>query len=193
MKKRIAVFGGTFDPPHIGHIHAVISLCERHAIDEVWVIPAWQNPLKEEHHTSEDRYMMCRLAFEAVPRCLLLDIEIARPQPSFTIDTIDRLLAERADFRDADRFLFLGADAASQFFAWKEPDRLLTLVTPLIAARGTFCPPTVLRKGWTDIGLFDISSTQIRDRLRKGLFVAHLLPHAVMEYIHVHHLYGAHE
>jgi nicotinate-nucleotide adenylyltransferase len=193
-KRRIGIFGGTFDPPHHGHIHLIVSLKERHALDEVWIIPAQQNPLKLPVCTAFHRLRMSQLAFSTIPGTFVLDTESFREGPSYTIDTVCALLTAFPLFCHSDRFLLLGADLIPSLREWKEIDTLLTLVHPLVAARGR-CEAgdrwsSRFESGWTDTGLLDISSTDVRQRLSKGLYVDHLIPNSVITYIHENRLYG---
>ena len=72
-KERIAIFGGTFDPPHFGHIYCILQAKERYALDEVWVIPAHANPIKSTQTSATDRFRMAQLAFENLENCYVLD------------------------------------------------------------------------------------------------------------------------
>lgn len=195
MNKRIAVFGGSFDPPHNGHLHLVVSLIEKHHIDEVYVIPCGQSPLKKEVASAADRMEMTKRAFKDLPSCRVLSIEVDRHTVSYTIDTLEWLLRHQPEFRQAERFLFFGADVVPSFFLWKDLSRVFDIASPLIASRDRQekdIPEDIrqtLSQGWTQTGLLDISSTCIRERVRSGLYVAHLLPSSVFEYVREHRLY----
>jgi nicotinate-nucleotide adenylyltransferase len=193
--ERIAFFGGTFDPPHNGHLHLVVSLKEFHHLDRVYILPAHQNPLKPCFTEPRHRLEMTRLAFSPLPYCEVLDIEIMKPPPSFAIDTIQSLIERDERIRKAERFFLLGSDAVLSIPEWKEADLLFSLTPPLIAARGSSqfsLPPHLdafVQKGMTPTGQLDISSTDIRDRLKRSLFVGHLVPESVLQYIFSHKLY----
>ena len=177
---RIGLFGGTFDPPHNGHIHLILSLLEAHHLDRVLIVPAQSNPLKPPQVSSEHRLQMAHLAFDPVPNCTVLDIDMRRSGPSYTIDTIEWLIEHDKAFAAAEKFLLLGADAASTLPKWQQVDRILGLVCPLVAARSGF-EGTELR--------MDISSTDLRSRICRGMYVDHLVPERVMEYIRKFKLY----
>ena len=189
--RRVALFGGSFDPPHHGHIHAAVSLQERHRIDIVYVIPSYRTVWKESFYSAQKRLKMTQIAFAAVPNCKVLDIEIARKSDSFTIDTVRALMQQDVVFASAQRFIFLGADVVPTLHLWKDYEELFSLASPLIAARSSdhlMLSPNMshevaqlLAEGWTDTGLLDISSTLIRERVLHKRYVDHLLPRAVLE------------
>lgn len=190
-RMRIGLFGGTFDPPHNGHIHLILSLMEAHRLDRVLIVPALLNPLKPPIASVEHRLSMAHLAFDSLPGCTVLDIDVRRAGPSYTIDTVNILMEQDGEFATAQKFLLLGADAADTLPRWRQVDQLLRLVRPLIAARGE--PPKALieaaQQGWTQTGLLDISSTDIRSRIHQGLYVDHLVPERVMKYIREFNVY----
>lgn len=170
----IGFFGGTFDPIHFGHLNLAESLKEREGLKEIWICPAWQSPFKKGVKTAspQDRLAMCKLAIEDFPGFKVIDTEIVRGGPSFTIDTIRSL---KGSFR-----LILGDDQVKSFDQWKEADELKKLAPPLIGARfgeGIKTP------------IMEISATDIRNRLAKGLPCAHLVPHKVLDYIFKNGLY----
>ena len=204
---RIGLFGGTFDPPHNGHIHLILSLIEAHHLDRVLIVPAQSNPLKPPQAPPEHRLQMARLAFGSVPGCTILDIEMCRPGPSYTIDTIVWLIDHNKEFAAAEKFLLLGADAASTLPKWHQVDRILALVRPLVATRPGFEGPSMAIEGclWPNAmprrkdgpnknrnscnQALDISSTDLRSRIHRGLYVGHLVPERVVEYIRKFKLY----
>lgn len=196
---KIGIFGGSFDPPHHGHTHLILSLKESHALDEVLIIPAQNNPLKAAEASAKDRLQMCHLAFDTVPGCTVLDIEVTRTSPSYTIETLRWLMENYAGCKAAERFLLLGADVISSLPQWKDIEEVFSLAHPLIASRGgidlrqcSHLPSKLfqaVKDGWTDTGLLDISSTIIRDRLCKKLYIDHLVKESVVRYILSSHIY----
>jgi nicotinate-nucleotide adenylyltransferase len=191
---RIGLFGGTFDPPHDGHIHLVLSLQEAHHLDRVLIIPARVNPIKPPIASAEHRLEMAHLAFDTVPGCTVVDVDVRRSGPSYTIDTIQWLMKHDREFAAAERFLLVGADAAASLPQWRDLDQILKLVRPLVAARvGSEMPKDLVeeaKQGWTQTGMLDISSTDIRSRIHQGLYVDHIVPEQVMEYIRECNLYN---
>lgn len=191
QKRRIGFFGGTFDPPHHGHVHLIVSLQEKHDLDEVWIVPAQQNPLKKPVCSAFHRFRMSELAFTPIPGCFVLDVETFHEGPSYTTETVRTLIDSFPVFRNASRFLLLGADIIDTLRVWKDIDGLLSLVQPLVAARGVCdVDDPLVRSGWTDTGMLDISSTDVRQRIEKGLYVDHLIPAPVLSYIQQNRLYG---
>ena len=196
--------GGTYDPPHHGHIHLALSLAEAHKLDEVWICPAWTNPHKQgqDSQTARHRLAMTRLAFDAIPSFHVLDIECQRPSLSYTVDTL-RILYNQEQQRLQPRqlFLLLGEDCAQSLPTWHHAESILDFATPLIGARSSSHPSTpplskqssllsdAIQQGWTPIPLLDISSTALRQRLKEGQYCKHLIPPKVVDYIYMHELY----
>lgn len=166
----IGFFGGTFDPIHFGHLTLAQTLMEKAGLKEVWFCPAGQNPFKEgiKSASPEDRFEMCRLAVQDFPGFKVIDTEIKRKGPSYTIDTIRSL--KGGPFR-----LILGEDQILSFDQWKEVDALKQLAPPLIGPRDGV----------------ELRATNIRSRLEKGLPCAHLVPHKVLDYIFKNGLYSS--
>jgi nicotinate-nucleotide adenylyltransferase len=200
-KKKVGLYGGTFDPIHLGHINLAIALKEKHSLNEIWFIPTQINPLKLDCGPSssmEDRIEMVRLAIQDIPYFRLKDLESHREAPSYTIDTLRELLKNKDEGNEY--FLLLGQDAIAGFFHWKLVDEIVQKIPLLIASRSgvwhdnytnNHDPLVVeaIRKGLTQTRYMDISSTEIRLRLREGLYCGHLLPASVFEYIFKNRLY----
>jgi nicotinate-nucleotide adenylyltransferase len=177
----------------------ILSLKEAYGIDEVLIVPAQLNPLKSAIASPEHRLHMCRLAFDDVPGCTVLDFEVGRPSPSYTVDTLQWLMDCHTSFRHSERFLFLGADVISSLPQWKDVEKVFSIAHPLFAARGGIDARLLsdfsstifqaVHDGWTDTGLFDISSTAVRIRLRKGLYIDHLVKESVVRYMYSAHIY----
>ncbi len=190
------VFIGTFDPIHLGHVQFAVRAQEWGDFEQILVIPAQVSPFKIDrppvagHH----RLAMCRLAFEGWPLAKVLDIEVARSGPSFTIDTIRQLKkTEPSPLR-----LLIASELAEGFGAWKEAEMLCELAPPAVFAIRDFEKnrpnprdplAQVLCAQAVEIPSFEVSSTEIRERLRRGLWCGHLLPQNVLRYIHQHKLY----
>jgi nicotinate-nucleotide adenylyltransferase len=192
MKKKLGLFGGTFDPIHFGHLNLALELLEKEGLDEVLFCPARTSPFKKTHPplaSPEDRLAMVKLAIEGISAFRLSTLELARSGPSYTIDTLRALRAP-----DVQLYLLLSSDALEDFHLWKEADEILELSRPLIGARTGFLSPQkipeALQKGIISTRALDISSTEVRDRLKKRLYCGHLLPAKVLDYIQKHHLYS---
>lgn len=196
---RIGILGGSFDPVHFGHIQLAKSLMEIHHLDQVLWIPVKINPLKIKAPVADfHRLAMLKMAIEGFPAFKIQTIEMERPDASYTIDTL-RFLKEK--FPDDQLYLLLGDDVLSHFMQWKEPLEIVTLAPPLVGARTSLENPyfanlteeirPYFQKGWTKTLILEISSTQIRDRLKKGLDCSHLVPAKVLDYIALHGLYSS--
>jgi nicotinate-nucleotide adenylyltransferase len=197
VKKKIGFLGGSFDPIHFGHIHLGVSLQEAHGLDEVIVCPAFQSPLKQEHPNKEQhRLKMAELAVQDLPTWRAVDWEISRKGPSFTIETIEYCL-KNVFTGDVQLFLLLGEDLLPELNLWKDIEKLLELAHPLIGCRKHAEFPkklpfqTRLSSGMTITNILEISATEIRQRLKKGLYCGHLVPAKVLDYITLHRLYSS--
>lgn len=160
--------GGTFDPIHFGHLNLAITLKEAHGLDKILICPAWENPFKtgKKMASPEHRLAMCRLAIEGLKGFEVLDYEVKKGGPSYTIDTIQYL--------NRPLRLLLGDDQLAGFSKWKEAETLKKLAPPLVGSRETM----------------QISSTNIRERLERGLPCVHLVPYKVLDYIFKNDLYS---
>lgn len=196
MRKKIGLLGGTFDPIHFGHIHLGISLQEAHNLDKILICPAYSSPLKTDYpQAPEDRLAMVKLALEDLPSWEILDWEIQRKVPSYTIDTVRHLFKTKFNHSHDELFLLLGEDLLPGLPKWKEVDALLELATPLIGCRrsqrNTFNNPLAekISNDITFLNVLEISASDIRSRLKKGLYCKHLMPEKVLAYIKEHRLY----
>ena len=169
---RIALFGGSFDPIHLGHLQLAMQLFKEHGLDELFFCPAAQSPFKEKPIASgEHRKRMVELAIEGIPGFYILLAELSRGGISYTIDTL-RLLRKRHP--NAELFLILSEESFKEFPQWKDYEEILTLAKPLVGPR-------------QEVG--GISSTEIRSLLKKGIDCSFLIPRKTLDYIHSHHLY----
>jgi len=202
MAKAIGIYGGSFDPIHFGHINLAIEMLENAGLDEVWFCPANVNPFKLDDLpvSAEDRLSMLMLGLEGIPGCSILNAEILRPPPSYTIDTIKELLAgEAEDPQGRQYYLLLGEDALESFPRWRSVHEIVTLVPLLIAGRSSsegsglrISDPRLreaIEKGIVATRQMDISSSEVRQRIAQGKCCRHLLPQKVLDYIHRHELY----
>ncbi len=178
---RIGIFGGSFDPIHLGHLLAATSLGESLELDEVRLVVAGRQPLKKEGHgaPSEHRAAMVDLAVRGAPRLSASRVEIGRDGPSYTVDT---LRAFRAELADAELVLLLGADAAQELPRWHEAAAIRALARIEVFARGG-------EGGTLRVPRVDLSSTEIRVRVRLGRSIRYWVPDAVAGYIAAHRLY----
>jgi nicotinate-nucleotide adenylyltransferase len=168
---RLGIFGGSFDPPHVGHLLAAQDALDRLALDRLAVVPTAIQPLKRADATPGPRRLeMTRLTFGGDPRFEVSGMELERGGVSFTVDTLEEFA--RRD-PGAERFLLLGADVLPSFAQWKQPERVLALARPVILARSGSA--VALPSGLDASRLLpletrrvDVSSTEIRERVRAG-------------------------
>lgn len=199
ISRRIGIIGGTFDPVHIGHlIIAEESRC-RLDLEKVVFIPAGQPPHKpsEPIASAEHRYAMTVLATRDNPAFEVSRIEMERPGPSYTVDTIEEL---RSTCRDEVEFFFIvGADSLLEILTWHQPERLINLCRIVAATRPGYdqaeaerlLPRAYLeRTVFLDAPSVDISSTELRERVASGTPIRYLVPRDVEEYILKNGLYG---
>lgn len=193
--RKIGVFGGTFDPVHYGHIHLALSLKESRGIDLLFFSPNYISPSKQEFPpkaSPKQRFDMLVLALEGIPDCRVLDYEINRIGPSYTIDLIRYVKSSFCRKEDL-LFLFLAEDLLDGFSYWKESSEIVKLASPLVGCRDRAFSNTeyqdVFEKGKVHIPVMEISSTFVRHRLKNKLYCGHLVPAKVLDYIHENKLY----
>jgi nicotinate-nucleotide adenylyltransferase len=190
---RIGVFGGTFDPPHVGHLLLAADARESLALDRLIFIPVWAQPFKvgtPPVASPQDRLEMVRLAVADDANYAVDDAEISRKGLSYTVDTLEHL-AER--YTGAKLFLLLGQDALAGFPKWRNPERIRELAT--LAAMGRSDAPElpggVAIKDVVAVSTrrVDVSSTEIRERRREGKSIKGFVPESVERFIEARGLY----
>jgi nicotinate-nucleotide adenylyltransferase len=187
---RIGVMGGTFDPIHHGHLVAASEVAQSFGLDEVVFVPTGRPWQKQEVSASEDRYLMTVIATASNPQFTVSRVDVDRDGPTYTIDTLRDLQAQRPD---AQLFFITGADAVAQILSWRDHDELWNLAHFVAVSR----PGHVLsidglprdNVSQLEIPALAISSTDCRDRVRQGHPVWYLVPDGVVQYIEKHHLY----
>lgn len=197
--RRIGVLGGTFDPPHVGHLWLASLAADEMSLDRVLFMPAGQPPHKREQPVTRatDRLLMTRLAIAGEDGFEICPIEIERPGPSFTIDSVAEL---RRAYPDATLFLVMASDSLAQIDTWREPDRLLAEVEWIVGPRPGGDRPDAAglaeRFGTSAerihvLGgpMLEISSSDIRRRVAAGRTIRYLVPREVEELISHHRLY----
>ena len=186
--KRVALLGGSFDPIHFGHLLLAESAKEKLRLHRVIFIPASLSPLKKEGKAAtRHRYEMVRLAVRGNSSFSVSGIEIGRGGPSYTIDTVR---AFQKTMPGAELFLLVGSDCLKTLPAWREAGKLFRLCRVVIAERPRH-PLRSLPRGFKklEIPQIDISSTDIRKRVRKGKSISYQVPSSVERYILNHRLY----
>ena len=179
--------GGTFDPIHHGHLVAASEVAHIFSLDEVVFVPTGQPWQKQDKKVSaaEDRYLMTVIATASNPRFSVSRLDIDRPGPTYTIDTLRDLRAERGD--DADFFFITGADALSRMLSWQDVDELFTLAHFVGCTRpghrltGHGLPED--KVSLVEIPALAISSTGCRQRVAEGQPIWYLVPDGIVQYI----------
>lgn len=187
---RLGIFGGTFDPPHTGHLIVAGDACEALGLDAVVWIPVAQQPLKDAPPLAPaaDRIRMVQLAISGDPRFSLETAEIDRGGLSFTVDTLETLATLHGS---ATLVLLVGADSWASFEKWRDPARILELTEVAVIARAG--EHTLTQSGYTPQVVtarrVDVSSTEIRERVRDGLPITGFVSDTVRDYIGSNKLY----
>ena len=191
---RICLFGGTFDPPHIGHLLIAQTICEAENFDKILFIPANKPPHKKVNTSLDDRLAMLNIAVEGNPNFEISDIEIRRGGVSYTIDTV-KMVKEEIDQENDEIFYLIGSDSLMDFHNWKDPRGILDECQVLVAIRPGFRPSDIPawilhRIQFANIPRFEISSTNIRHRWVENKTIRYMVTLPVWEYIHEHNLYS---
>lgn len=173
---RAAVFGGSFDPPHVGHVLAATWVLSTQEVDELWVIPTFEHVFGKSLTSFSHRLRMCELAFAPVRGVEVSDIEARLGGQSATVRTLEALQRPGRSLR-----LVVGGDLVGQIPRWVEGHRIPTLAPLLVVGRGGH--------GGGDVAMPEISSSEVRARLKEGASVEGLLPRAVIEHIARYALY----
>ncbi|MGP1585120.1 MAG: nicotinate-nucleotide adenylyltransferase [Schwartzia sp. (in: firmicutes)] len=197
--KRVGILGGTFDPIHVGHLMMAEAVRGEYRLDEILFIPAASPPHKQGQRitAAAHRYLMTVLATLSNPHFIVSDIEMNRPGPSYTIDTIYDL---RYQFPHTAFFFIIGTDVIAEIATWDRVEELLTLCPFIAASRPGEEPDLVrLRRELGALGEarihpvttpeLEISSTDIRQRVRRGASIRYIVPDAVEQYIYKEGLY----
>jgi nicotinate-nucleotide adenylyltransferase len=195
---RIGILGGTFNPPHLGHLVCAQEAYIELSLARVMLVPARIPPHKpvDDEPGATHRLEMCRLAVLGDERFEVSDIEIQREGPSYTVDTLGELHSAKPD---SELFLIVGADIAAGLPEWHEAERVLSRATVAVAERRGTAHEAVTRAlgripGGDAVRFFDmpeigVSSTMLRERVRAGVSTRYLMPDEVGDYIDRHGIY----
>jgi nicotinate-nucleotide adenylyltransferase len=189
---RVGIMGGTFDPIHHGHLVAASEVASQFGLDEVVFVPTGEPWQKSERRVSqaEHRYLMSVIATASNPRFWVSRVDIDRAGPTYTVDTITDLAAQRPG---AELYFITGADALAQILSWNRADEALRLARFVGVTR----PGYVLSDAHlpddtatlVDVPAMAISSSDVRARVASGRPVWYLVPDGVVQYINKHRLY----
>ncbi len=176
---RLGVFGGTFDPVHVGHLAIALAALESAKLDRIVFVPARRSPLKGRGPAAgeADRLLMLEAAVKDEPRFAVSRVELEREGPSYTVDTLEALRA------DGELFLILGSDALADFPRWRSPERIRALAKILVARRPGAPEPGTSGAQAFDAPSLDISSRELRARASRGLSLRYLVPDDVWRHI----------
>ena len=177
---RVGVFGGAFDPPHIGHLVVAQDVFEFLGLDLLLVVPTARPPHRGVQMSGEQRLELTRAAFGDDPRMRVSDIELNRRGPSWSVRTLASI---RDDLRPDRLWLVIGADQYRSFDSWRQPARILELADLAVMPRDGASPRIDPRYPCTIVPVtrVDVSSTRIRERLDDGLGVRYLVPESTRE------------
>jgi nicotinate-nucleotide adenylyltransferase len=203
MFKKIILFGGSFDPIHTGHVQVARHALQSLRAGRLFFVPARRSPHKTDspavgHH----RLAMIRKAIEGVDRFSVSDCELIRPEPSYTLDTINFFREQFGN--EVALYWLVGADQLSDFDRWHRVEELLRVCHVSVMFRAGYPPPDFsrlegvfseetierLRRDIIQTPLIDLNSTAIRRQLAAGTLPPGALPSGVLQYIRQHHLYG---
>jgi len=197
---RLGVFGGTFDPIHHGHLVAAEEVRGRLNLDKVLFVPAGLPPHQLDLDISPTRHRiaMLKLAIDSNPGFALSRVDVDRHGPCYTVDTLALLHAEYGP--DAELFFIMGMDSLADLLIWRSPERIIRLARIVVVGRPGFqadvdeldkvLPGAAQRITIVDTPLIEVSSSDIRMRVREGLPIRYQVPEAVEAYIREHGLYA---
>lgn len=199
--QRTGIMGGSFDPIHMAHLLMAETVREALSLDVVLFMPAGTQPLKQDKAATpaEQRAAMVELAIRDNPAFALSRIDISRPGPSYTADSLEELRREWGSRQAMATWFILGSNSLMTFPDWREPEQIIAQTRLAVVRRPTFAaglepleakvPGIAAAIDWVDAPLVQISGTDIRRRVAKGLSIRYRVPEAVREYIEAHGLY----
>lgn len=187
--KKVGILGGTFDPPHHGHLLIANEVLFTLGLDEIWFMPNQEPPHKKKSAliTNEDRLHMLELAITDNDKFKLQSIELKREGPSFTVETMKII---KSQYKECEFFFIIGADMIEYLPKWHKVDELVRLVQFVGVERPRYSHVTKYPILYVDVPSMEVSSSMIRGRLKNGETVRYLMPDPVIEYIKENHLYG---
>lgn len=177
---RIGVFGGTFDPPHVGHRIVAADVLDALELDRLVIVPAARPPHREAVLPAELRLDLARRTFAGDSRIEVSDVEYGRDGRSYSVDTLEHV---HAALPDARLFLVIGCDQYEGLSGWRQPERIVELAELAVMRRDGRPPKADSRYPFrvVDVTRIDLSSTEVRRRLAAGRSVRYLVPDAILE------------
>ncbi len=199
LVKRIGVFGGLFDPPHIGHLIIAQWVLDEFSLDKIIFIPAFNPPHKKRYSPFKNRYEMTRLAIKENKNFLISDIEKNVKGKTYTVEVIKALKKDSMCISKCARknkillYLIIGADQWQEIRHWKDPEDIFKECKVIVLPRPGYkikkIKPFYKKILVSNAPLIDISSTMIRNRFAKGLDIRYFVSELVYNYIHINNLY----
>ncbi len=188
--KKVGILGGTFDPPHFGHLLIANEVLFALNLNEIWFMPNQEPPHKKKSSAieNEDRFSMLELAIEGNGQFRIETIEWQRKGPSYTYETMQLLKEQHPDIQF---YFIIGGDMVEYLPKWHKIDELVKHVQFVGVERPSFQCRSPYPIMFVDIPAVDLSSSMIRERLRVGRTIRYLVPDAVIGYIKENHLYEA--
>ena len=191
----VALFGGSFNPPHIAHLIVAEVARDQFGFDEVWWIPNATPPHKRDATLAPaaDRLAMTNAAVADHDHFSVCDIELQRPGVSYTVDTVQALQEQHPNTAFS---LLIGSDSLDTFHQWRAPDTIAEAVQLIVykrpgGAQSVAAPRFANQARYVAAPMLEISSTEIRHRCRSNRSIQYLVPHAVAQYIHTHNVYSS--
>ncbi len=192
---KTGILGGTFDPPHMGHLIIAEHVCEALGLDRIMFVPASVPPHKQQRHDiapAEHRLNMLLLAVEGNARFEVSDMEVRRGGISFTVDTLRDMKLRYPTHR---HFLLVGMDNLNEFGTWKEPEMILRMAQVVVMTRPGSVPGAggsqyIEKMTICEVPEIGIASREIRQRVAEGKSIRYLVPDAVLKYIAEQKLYS---
>ncbi len=196
LPTRIGILGGTFDPPHAGHVAAARAVIQQLGLDRLLLVVAndpWQKSGQREISSAEERYALTEALAEEIPGAEASRLEIDRGGPSYSVDTVEEVLAATGG-HPVDLFLVVGTDLVPDLASWHRASDLQRLVTLAVVSRPTERQATAPAPGWrvrrVNGPQVAISSSDVRDLLAAGRPVEGMVPEAVIRCIRRHGMYA---
>ena len=191
---KVCLFGGTFDPPHIGHLLIAQTVCEAENFDKVLFIPAFSPSHKNGITSVDHRINMIKIAIEDNPKFEYSDVDIVREGTSYTIDSIIDI-KNKLNLKKQKVYYLIGSDSLIDLKNWKEPKKILDEAKVIVAIRPGFRPSDIPHwilqdVHFANIPRFELSSSKIRSRWVADLTIRYMVTLPIWEYINENNLYS---
>ena len=191
---KICIFGGTFDPPHIGHLLIAQTVCEVEDFDKILFVPAYSPPHKDQITDIEHRINMVKIAIRDNPKFEYSDVDVIRKGTSYTFDTIVDI-KKRMNVSKDEIYYLIGSDSLIDFKNWKKPRKILREAKVIVAIRPGFSPSDIphwilQEVHFANIPRFELSSSTIRSRWIKDLTIRYMVTLPIWDYINKNKLYS---